>query len=198
MKLLEKLIQSERYELNWRLLLVQGAVIWFMGVVFSVASVFNPNAIILSAREFSWLPVSGMVILALGLVECLDAFLAKEMRDFLQNLQVGVLDAVVGSLVIFSISGTPDRLSLLITAYLIVRGIVRITLAFGMRLPNAVSTSVGGLASIILGLMILMKWPSSAAWFLALCLNVEIACRGWAIMMFGWWVRRSEQSRIVR
>jgi hypothetical protein len=82
MKLLEKLAQSERYAMNWRLLLLQGAAIWFMGVALSVASVFSPNATILSAREFSWLPVSGMVILALGLVECLDAFLAKEMRDF--------------------------------------------------------------------------------------------------------------------
>jgi uncharacterized membrane protein HdeD (DUF308 family) len=190
MKLLDKLTQSERYEQNWRLLLLQGMVICFMGVALGIASIFNPNAIVLNARDFSWLPVSGMIILSLGILECADAFLAKEMRDFLQNLQVGVLDVVIGSMTIFAITGAPERLSLMIASYLIVRGVVRITLANGLHLPNTVSTSVGGMASIVLGVLIWMQWPSSAAWFLALGLNVEIASRGWAIMMFGLWVKR--------
>jgi hypothetical protein len=39
-----------------------------------------------------------------------------------------------------------------------------------------------------------MEWPSDAAWFLAFSLNVEIACRGWAILMFGLWVKRSARQ----
>jgi len=194
MKLLEKLAQSERYSMSWKALLLQGGTIGFLGIALGVASVSSPDANILNARDFSWLPMSGIVILALGVVECADAFLAKEMRDFLQNLQVGVLDVVVGGLVVLSISGAPQRLSLMLAAYLIVRGAVRITLVNVLRLPNAKSTSLGGLVSIALGVMIFKEWPSAAAWFLALCLNVEISFRGWAICMFALWVRQSAQK----
>lgn len=194
MKLLEKLVQSERYALSWKVLLLQGIVIGFMGGTLGLASVSSPDAVILNAREFSWLPMCGMVILSLGIVECLDAFLAKEMRDFLQNLQVGVLDAVIGGLILFGISGTPQRLSLMIAAYLIVRGIVRIVLVYALHLPNALSTAFGGLVSVVLGIMVFVEWPSTASWFLALCLNVEISFRGWAICMFALWVRQSAQA----
>lgn len=195
MKLLDKTgLSDDPYEQNWRLLLLRGVTILFMGVALSMASVFSPNIVILNALEFSWLPISGMLILSIGILEWIDAILAREMRDFIQNLQVGVLDTVIGCMIIFSISGAPERLSLMIATFLIVRGIVRINLVYVLRLPNAVSTSVGGLASIILGLLICMQWPSSAAWFLALCLNIEITCRGWAIMMFGLWVKKSAQK----
>lgn len=193
MKPFDKLIKSERFALNWWVLLLQGTVIGLMGIVLGVASMSSPHAIILNAREFSWLPMSGIVILSLGILECVDAFLAKEMRDFYHNLQVGVLDAVVGGMVILSVSGPPQRLGLMVAAYLVVRGIVRIVLVRALRLPNAISTSTGGLASILFGIMAFAGWPSEAAWFLALGLNVEITCRGWATIMFGLWVKRSAQ-----
>lgn len=49
----------------------------------TIASVLNPHAVLMSARYASWvLLLYGMVILAMGLLEYLDAFLAKEWRDF--------------------------------------------------------------------------------------------------------------------
>lgn len=194
MKLFDKLIKAERFALNWRLLLLQGSVIGLMGIILGLASVFSPNAIVLNAREFSWLPMTGIVILSLGLLECLDAFLAKEMRDFYQNLHVGVLDAIVGGMIVFSISGSPQRLGLMIAAYLVTRGIVRIVLVYTLRFANAISTSIGGLLSILFGMMVFLEWPTEAAWFLALSLNIEIICRGWAVIMFGLWVKHSAEK----
>jgi len=192
MNLLEKFFSYDRFEMDWRRLLMQGAIVLCTGITLALASVLNPHAIVLSARHLSWLPLSGMIILALGLLECLDAFLAKESRDFLQNLQVGVLDAVIGGLIILSVAEDPVRFSMMIAAFLIVRGIVRIILVFALRLPQTVSTSLGGLAAIIMGFMILLEWPTAEGWFVSLCLNIEIAVRGWAIMMFALWVRRQK------
>jgi uncharacterized membrane protein HdeD (DUF308 family) len=189
MNLLEKIFPYERFDMDWRRLLIQGAVILLMGVMLAMASALNPNAIVLTARLLSWLPVSGMVILSLGLLECLDAALAKETRDFLQNLQVGVLDAVIGAMIILSVTEEPARLSMMIAAFLMVRGLVRITLVYTLQLPHTLSTSLGGLVSIIMGIFIWLEWPSTEGWFLSLCLNIEIAVRGWAIMMFALWVR---------
>ncbi len=197
MNLFEKFFSYERYEMDWRRLLVQGALILMTGVTLTLASILNPHAIVLTARMLSWLPVSGMVILSLGLLECLDAILAKEMRDFLQNLQVGVLDAVIGGSIILSVTAEPARLSMMIATFLMVRGIVRITLVYMLRLPHPLSTSLGALASILMGVLIWIEWPSAEGWFLSLCLNLEIAVRGWAMMTFALWVRNRKTEEIV-
>ncbi|TAL43342.1 MAG: hypothetical protein EPN89_15955 [Methylovulum sp.] len=190
MKLLESPARFERFNMNWRRLLMQGLVIFLMGLILVFASVLNPDAVVMSARYFSWLPLCGIIILALGLLECLDAFLAKEQRDFFQNLQVGVLDTVVGGLIILSVTEEPARLSLMIAAFLMVRGIVRIVLTYALSLPQIISTAVCGLISILAGFMVFLGWPTSAGWFIALCLSIEIAFRGWAMMMFSLWVRK--------
>ncbi|MDP1774034.1 MAG: hypothetical protein Q8L15_17325 [Methylobacter sp.] len=197
MNLLEKLFSYERFEMDWRRLLMQGALIVLTGATLAMASALNPDAMVLTARHLSWLPVSGMVILSLGLLECLDAALAKETRDFLQNLQVGVLDAVIGGLIILSVTAEPARLSMMIAAFLIVRGIVRITLVYALRLPHTLSTSLGGLLSIIMGLLIWLEWPTGDGWFISLCLNAEIAVRGWAMMTFALWVRTQKTEEIA-
>jgi len=190
MKLLETPARFERFNMNWRRLLMQGLVIFLIGLILVFASVLNPDAVVMSARYFSWLPLCGVIILALGLLECLDAFLAKEQRDFFQNLQVGVLDTVVGGLIILSVTEEPARLGLMIAAFLMVRGIVRIVLTYALSLPQIISTAVCGLVSILAGFMVFLGWPTSAGWFIALCLSIEIAFRGWAMMMFSLWVRK--------
>lgn len=194
----KKFFYSERFEMDWRRLMAQGIVIMLMGIALVLVSTVRSNVIILSARELSWLPASGMVILALGLLECLDAFLAKETRDFLQNLQVGVLDTVMGALIILSVAEEPARFSLMIANYLIVRGIVRITLIYAMELPRAALSSIGGILSIVMGFMVWMGWPSTAGWFLSLCLNIEITVRGWAIIIFALWVRKQKEDDLLR
>ncbi len=190
----KKFFRSERFEMDWRRLIAQGIVIMLIGIGLVLVCSVRSNVIILSAKELSWLPASGMVILALGLVECLDAFLANETRDFLQNLQVGVLDAVIGGLIIFSVAEEPARFSFMIASYLIARGIVRITLIYAMQLPRAALSSIGGFLSIIMGFMIWFGWPSTAGWFLSLCLNIEIAVRGWAIIIFALWVKKQKED----
>ena len=186
----EKLFQLEHYEISWKRLLIQGTIIIIIGIVLALSSFFNTDTILMSARGFSWLPLSGMVVFFLGLVGCLEAYSAKVPRDFYQNLQVGILDTVIGGLIIFSVSEVPQRLSMMIAAFLIVRGLVRIALVRALHLPHAVSTSLCGLVSIILGFLICFEWPTNEGWFLSLSLNIEIAFRGWAMIMFSLWLKK--------
>lgn len=67
MNLLEKLFSYERFEMDWWRLRVQGALIVLTGATLAMASALNPDAIVLTVRHLSWLPVSGMVILSLDL-----------------------------------------------------------------------------------------------------------------------------------
>lgn len=190
MNLLDKFSQIHQFDMNWQRQFVQGIIILLTGLTFALASVLQSEAVIMSATYYSWLPVCGIIILALGLLEYLDAFFAKEQRDFFQNLHVGSLDTVIGSLIILSIPETLSRLSLMIAAFLIIRGIVRITLVYALRLPQTLFTSFTGLVSIATGLMLWLEWPTGDGWFLSLCMSVEIGFRGWAMIMFGLWLKK--------
>ena len=194
MKLLAKLHRFEGFEADWRWLISVSSCVMLIGAFTTLACIIKPDIVILSAKDFSWLPISGMLIMSLGVLACLDAFLAKKQRDVLQNLQVGVLDTIIGLFVIFSISGHPERLSILISAFLVVRGIVRITLTYALQLPNSFVTSLCGMISVILGICLWLEWPTNAGWFIAFCLNMEITARGWAMTSFALWVRCQHNS----
>jgi uncharacterized membrane protein HdeD (DUF308 family) len=197
MNLREKFSTLEYAGTNWLRLLIRGLLMLLIGAGLVAGTVFQHDVIIMQVRDFSWLPVCGFVVLAVGLLECFDAAIAKELADFFLNLQNGVMDVIVASLIIFSIGGDPARLSLLIAAFLIIKGIFRITLAYATQIPNIVSTSIGSGISIILGLLIWLGWPSSAGWFLALCLSAEIGLRGWALMMFGFWIKAQKEQELT-
>lgn len=184
--------QFSRFEMNWQRFLLQGGIIVLAGLTVALASLAKPEAVVMAARFSSWLPLCGMIILALGLLECLDAFFATEQRDFFQNLQVGVLDSVVGGLIALGVAESPDRLSMMIAAFLMVRGIVRIVLVYALHLPQTLFTLICGMASIVMGLCLWQQWPINAGWFMSFCLSIEIAFRGWAMMMFALWVRKRQ------
>jgi uncharacterized membrane protein HdeD (DUF308 family) len=193
MNLREKFSKTEYVGTDWRRLLIRGSLMLLIGVGLVIATIFKPDVIIMQVRDFSWLPVCGFVVLAVGLLECFDAAIAKKMEDFFLNLQNGVLDVVVAGLIIFSIGDDPARLSFLITAFLIIKGIFRIVLAHVTHIPNIVSTTIGAVVTIILGGLIWLEWPSPAGWFLAFCLSAEIGLRGWALMMFAFWVKAHKE-----
>jgi uncharacterized membrane protein HdeD (DUF308 family) len=76
--------------------------------------------------------------------------------------------------------------------------VVRVTLIYALQMPRAALSSIGGFLSVIMGFMIWMGWPSTAGWFLSLCLNVEIAVRGWAIIIFALWVKNQTDTELLR
>jgi uncharacterized membrane protein HdeD (DUF308 family) len=197
MNIFKKVFQSEHYEISWKRILLLGSIIMILGILLAISSFFKTNTIIMSAREFSWLPVSGMIIFILGLLECIEAYFAKASREFLQNLQVGILDTVVGGLIVFSVSEVPQRLSMMIATFLIVRGLVRIALVHTLNLPYMVSTTLFGVISILLGFLICIEWPTNEGWFLSLSLNIEIAFRGWAMIMFAIWLKIKKKQQIA-
>jgi uncharacterized membrane protein HdeD (DUF308 family) len=197
MNLREKFSTLEHAGTSWLRLLIRGSLMLIIGLGLVAGTLFKHDVIIFQVRDFSWLPVCGLVVLVVGLLECFDAVIAKKLEDFFLNLQNGVLDVVVAGLIIFSVGDDPARLSLLIAAFLIVKGIFRLTLAYATHIPNIVSTSVGSGVSIILGLLIWLQWPSPAGWFLALCLSAEIGLRGWALVMFAFWIKAQKERESV-
>lgn len=179
---------------DWRRVLTRGGLMLFIGVSLIAFTLFKPDVMLFHARDTSWLPICGFVVLAVGLLECFDALIAKELKDFFLNLQNGILDVVIAGLIVFSSGEGAIRLSLLIAAFLIIKGVFRIIISYAIVSVNGTATRIGAGVSILLGLLIWMQWPSSAAWFLAFCLSAEIALRGWAIIMLALWLQTQQES----
>jgi len=163
------------YSIRGWMMIVFGAVIAFLCIT-------SPEVYILSAN-FSWVPVVAISVILVGALRCLDAFSTVSAQGFLVNMQGGILDIVVGFLVLFGINGQPENMSLLIVGYLLSQGIYRNVILTVAKIPNPLSNRITGVISIIFALLIWFNWPTSSPWFLALALSADIGFRGWALIV---------------
>jgi len=161
---------------------LRGSLMVLAGGTVASLCIVAPQVYMLG-ENFSWLPVIGIVVFIVGILRCLDAFSTNTAQGFLVNIQGGVLDVVVGLLVLFSVNGIPEDLHLLIVGYLLTQGIYRNILLSVAQVPNPMSNRITGVISIILGMLIWVDWPISAAWFLAFSLSVDVSFRGWALVV---------------
>lgn len=167
----------------------RGMVMLFLGGIIAISCLTTPDVMILSG-DSSWLPIVSIIVMIVGMLRCVDAFMANTDQGYLLNMHGGVLDIVIGGLVLFGVSGEPERLMYLISGYLITQGILRNVLLSVVSIRNPMSSRVTGVISIIMGLLIWLQWPVMAYWFLALTLSIDISFRGWALIMLASSVKR--------
>lgn len=155
-----------------------------IGIVLTSLSIIAPDVRMLG-ENFAWLPANGFVLIMLGLLRFLDAYVAKSLSGNLLNTQGGIIDSVVGALILFSVSGTPEQLIYLVSGYLIIQGIQRNKLLSIARQHFSPFKGLSGLISVLLGFLIWLEWPLSAAtWFLSFSLSIDLILRGWALLIF--------------
>ncbi len=193
MNLNDKLSNLQHTGISWWRYSIRGALMLAVGVTVILLTILKPDVMLFHVRDTSWLPICGFVVLAVGFLECFDALIAKESKDFFLNLQNALLDVVVGGVLVFSSGEDPARVSLLISAFLIIKGTYRIILSYAIQAINITFARAGAGVSILLGLLIFMQWPTSAAWFLAFCLSAEIALRGLGIITFAQWLKSQQE-----
>ena len=160
----------------------RGIVMILLGGMLVIACISTPEVMMLSESS-SWLPIVGIIVLVVGLLRCIDAFMALTPQGYLMNMHGGVLDMVVGGLVLFSVGDGAEMLVYLIAGYLITQGILRNTLLSVVSIRNPLSNRVTGIISIIMGLLIWLQSAVMAHWILALALSIDICFRGWALIM---------------
>lgn len=158
----------------------RGIAMIVLGGGIAILCLVAPNVYMLG-ESYSWIPVIGVVVILVGVFRCLDAFSTETAQGFLVNMQGGVLDVVVGTLVLFSINFEAENINLLIVGYMISQGIYRNILLSVAKVANPLSNRITGVISIVLGMLIWSDWPTSASWFVALSLSIDISFRGWAL-----------------
>ncbi len=172
---------------------IRGTSMIVSGGVIAALCILAPQVYMLG-ENFSWIPLIGVVLILVGIFRGIDALATETAQGFLVNMQGGVLDVVVGFLVLFSINGQPENLALLVVGYMISQGIYRNILLSVAKTPNPMSNRITGLISIVLGLLIWLDWPTSSAWFLALSLSIDVTFRGWALIVLSSTLKNKRQT----
>jgi uncharacterized membrane protein HdeD (DUF308 family) len=176
---------------------IRGITMITLGGGIAILCLVAPNVYMLG-ESFSWIPVIGVVVILVGVFRCLDAYATKTAQGFLVNMQGGVLDIVVGTLVLFSINFEADDLNLLIVGYLISQGIYRNILLSVAKVSNPMSNRITGVISIVLGMLIWGDWPTSASWFLALSLSIDVSFRGWALIVLASALKKDPHNNVSK
>jgi len=148
-----------------------------LGVIYLIAGILAFGSV-LFATVVSVLFVGVMMIVS-GIAEIINAFQVKSWGKFLFWALLGVLYVVAGFIVFENPLLAAATLTLFLGVALVISGIVRVFLAFGM---NAAApwglVALSGVITLVLGAIILAHWPVSSLYVLGIFLSVDLIFAG--------------------
>jgi uncharacterized membrane protein HdeD (DUF308 family) len=157
-----------------------------LGVVYVVAGFVALGSVVM-ATVASVLVVGVMMIVA-GVAEIISAFQIKSWGKFLIWALLGLLYIVAGFVTFENPLFAAVLLTLLLGASLVASGVVRIFLAFNMKRESPwIWVALSGVITLLLGLLILARWPINSIYILGLFLGIDLimAGAGWIGLGFG-------------
>jgi uncharacterized membrane protein HdeD (DUF308 family) len=160
-----------------------------LGVVYFVVGLIALGSVVI-ATAASVLVVGVMMVIA-GVAEVINAFQVKSWGKFLLWLLLGVLYIVAGIIAFTNPLLAAVVLTLLLGATLVACGIVRIVLAFGMQGGTPwIWVGLSGVITLLLGLLILARWPVSSLYVLGIFLGVDLVLAGASWIAIGLGLRQ--------
>ena len=157
-----------------------------LGVIYLIAGFIALGSVAM-ATVVSVLVVGVMMIIA-GVAEVIGAFQIKSWGKFLLWALLGVLYIIAGFVTFQNPLLAAVLLTLILGASLVVSGIMRIILAFSMKRETPwIWVALSGVITLLLGVLILLRWPVSSLYILGLFLGIDliIAGAGWIGLGFG-------------
>lgn len=158
---------------NWRVLMLVGVLAIFIG---SLAILVPAVASVGTAIFIGW------VLLIVGGVLIAAAFSAHSIGTLVLRLAWAILTVIVGLWLIVEPHDGTLTLTLVLGIYFLFMGLTRITAAFVSRgRPNAGLLGLNGVVSLLIGILILAKFPSSADWAIGLLVGIDLIFAGWTL-----------------
>lgn len=161
-----------------------GALFIILGVVWVVlgaAAIIAPWYATMAAILFL-----GVLLTVGGVLHCIHAFLTRDWEGFLVHLLEGLLNLLVGAILLADPVGGAIGLTLLIGVFLLIGGVLRSTMGFLVRRSRAWGWLLAsGVLETILGVIVLTGWPGSAAWVIGLFIGVRMLFAGTSMLALG-------------
>ena len=134
--------------------------------------------------------VAWLIVLA-GVVHVIVAFHTREAGSVVWRLLVGLAYICFGGYLIARPAIGVASLTLVLASLFLVEGILDIVMFFRVRsIMRAGWILFDGIVTLLLGLMIYMKWPSSSAWAIGTLVGVSLIFSGVTRVMVSLAVRK--------
>ena len=152
---------------------------WFLllGLVSMVAGVFalvNPLVVTLVSVIFI-----GASLMVGGVFQLIQSFMTKEWSGFTLGIIGGLLSIIGGILIMREPVAGSVIITLLLLAVLVVSGVVRIVIALRHReLRMWWFLALGGLVSVVAGILLYATLPWSSLWILGTLIGIELLFEG--------------------
>lgn len=164
-----------------------------LGVLYLIAGVLALGSI-LTATVISVFFV-GIMMIVVGVGEIFGAFQVKSWGKFFLLLAIGVLYIIAGIAAFENPALAAVVLTFVLGIALVVSGIVRIVLAFAVRPEQPwLWILLSGLVTLVLGIIILARWPVSSVYVLGLFLGVDLVIAGIGWLGLGLGLGRSRRA----
>lgn len=133
----------------------------------------------------------GVLLLIAGGSQTLDVIKSKEWKCALSHILVAMLYIAAGGLIIYDPLLASSVFTAAIAGVLIVIGVLRIWMAMILRSGEGWGwIFLAGLASLVLGILILLQWPFSGVWFIGLFISIELIICGWTYVFWAFALRK--------
>jgi uncharacterized membrane protein HdeD (DUF308 family) len=171
---------------NWGWLLALGISLFLLGIIALSAL---PWATMIGVIYF------GFLLIISGIFTVVQAFRVRIWEGFFLNVLVGILDFVVGMLMVLHTGEAAIVGTLLLAAFFFVGGLFRIAASIALRFPNWGWSVLAGVVSVVLGAAIWRRLPWDALVVIGLFIGIELLFRGWSVIMLALAVRSVPESR---
>jgi len=122
----------------------------------------------------------GVLMIVMGVVQLVECFKCAGWKSVALHALIGLLYLVVGIMIVMRPLLASIALTWTLAIILIVVGVTRLVVGFQHRGTSGAGWAiVGGIITVLLGLMILAHWPASALWVIGLFLAIELIVNGW-------------------
>jgi uncharacterized membrane protein HdeD (DUF308 family) len=158
---------------SWKALMTVGVLAIFIGCV---AILVPAVAAVGTAIFIGWiLVIAGAFLVA-------AAFSAHSIGTVVLRLLWAALTVVVGVWLIVEPHNGTLTLTLVLGIYFLFMGLTRVAVAFvGRGQPNAGLVGLSGVCGLLIGILILAKFPSSADWAIGLLVGIDLIFAGWTL-----------------
>jgi len=158
---------------GWKGLMAVGVLAIFVGCV---AIVVPAVASVGTAIFIGW------ILMIVGAFMVAGAFTAHSIGTVVLRLLWAILTVLVGLWLVVEPHNGTLTLTLVLGIYFLFMGVTRIAVAFaGRGQPNAGLVGISGVAGLLIGILVLAKFPSSADWAIGLLVGIDLIFAGWTL-----------------
>lgn len=159
---------------HWRLFLIEGIIFILLGVSAVVIPQFFSVVIVI---------FSGWIIVLAGAIQVSRAIFLRDMPGFGLWLGLGVLQVVVGYLLIADPIAGVFTLTMMMALFFAFEGISKMYWAYKLRpLPHWDYVFFSGVTALVFAVIILEFWSEAAHWLLGLLVGINMIVMGWSMV----------------